>query len=568
MELNKLSELYTKICQKYNFDQIDLNRDKQITEDEIIKIAEYDEEISANLDSSEIEMSETTSSAQNSTSTESTLSAFNSLLSGMSENDLKPLIMMFCMLLKSYSSNGVDILSKLESLLSANGISEISDVQQVQQLSSVQNTGSTGRAKQIERKSLEEYFEIIDSKLNEVLEKTGSKDKAHEYVKNNMAQFTDIDGDGQVTKIDAAIWEKYSDRLNNLYKTADNKAENLIKLNAVKSIKSTLNSCGTNYGTSQYDSYLYTLQDLKDLKNFGGSFSVNDFQDKLDYAELLKEDNWEEKLEEIADLFDLKGVYLERIKERAAAFSEAVNNSENKQYALLAAEYKIRMAKVNSGEFKFSDIVFLSPSTVDFNNDGKVDAKDFLLFPDELDLDGDGKISDREKNYLRVLKNKMEVFIRTNAVLDSSNNSTSIDSLLNYLENFDDEAFAEKQISKIHNSPARKGWKLEALWRHKLDPGTVLTAYTGLMDGSKDDVIEMKYDSNSIRPLDFAKNRFAKQVKSGSPNNTYLHYIKSADLSKEELTEILNKINASSSRVRHYLSEVIYAIEQKLDAIK
>ena len=49
------------------------------------------------------------------------------------------------------------------------------------------------------------------------------------------------------------------------------------------------------------------------------------------------------------------------------------------------------------------------------------------------------------------------------------------------------------------------------------------------------------------------------------PLNTYLHYVQSADLSKDELQSILSKINGSSIATQYQLTEVKKAVEAKLE---
>ena len=102
MEINKLNELYTKLEQKYSFGDIDANKDGQITEQEVLTLAYKDEELRAELSSSDIEsisefinIDETSSVNQNS-SVNSTVNS--SLLSNISTSDIQQLIVYLCTL--------------------------------------------------------------------------------------------------------------------------------------------------------------------------------------------------------------------------------------------------------------------------------------------------------------------------------------------------------------------------------------------------------------------------------------------------------------------------------------
>ena len=56
----------------------------------------------------------------------------------------------------------------------------------------------------------------------------------------------------------------------------------------------------------------------------------------------------------------------------------------------------------------------------------------------------------------------------------------------------------------------------------------------------------------------------AESIRYGSVEYTYLHYIQSADLSKDELQSILTKINSSSIDTQYKLAEVKKVVESKL----
>lgn len=91
----------------------------------------------------------------------------------------------------------------------------------------------------------------------------------------------------------------------------------------------------------------------------------------------------------------------------------------------------------------------------------------------------------------------------------------------------------------------------------------MMTSVNGLLDGKGSVLVKhgMNPDAKEIVDL------FQQCTEQGSPKNTYLHYINSADLSKEKLQEILNKINSSSANAKLQLADVKALIEQKLAAM-
>ena len=184
--------------------------------------------------------------------------------------------------------------------------------------------------------------------------------------------------------------------------------------------------------------------------------------------------------------------------------------------------------------------------------------KDLNELPDEIDIDGDGKVSDNEKYYVKNLKILAYFYLNYNL----SNNSSNIDEIISREE-------------YIKNNPIVLNIEQDYYNMYKQNAGIIDQAYIALkVIGNKYDI---SVDLNSymgINPLnqgwgtsDYEKNIQA-QIDNKDPILIYKNYIYENNLSKAELTEILDKINSASSSVQSRLSEVKIAVQQKLEALK
>jgi len=221
----------------------------------------------------------------------------------------------------------------------------------------------------------------------------------------------------------------------------------------------------------------------------------------------------------------------------------------------------------------------------DFSNDGQINADDLANFSTDVDLNGDGTVSADEKNYLINTKKTYNTKAWKIVKDKGANNMNTIDVVISYYTNVDVQAkyedlenilkarkeFLEAYISYMNEKYGRD-LKLEdipalgARTSHtttNIVVGNTSVFYNGYLDGTGKiiDDCAMKICEANIFELE-------KLWKPGfemtEPKNTYLHYVQSADLTKDELQSILNKINSSSEKAQSELREVVKVIEAKL----
>ncbi len=351
--------------------------------------------------------------------------------------------------------------------------------------------------------------------------------------------------------------------------------------------------------TVQYnhDTTTYTLEDLENYKKLGGS--PQKLLNSLDYSSIVKEEDWEARYKALFPQFNhytsntnYNINYLEQLK---TAEEFVKNNPEKAGYADLAVKYK--MHQKNGTNISKVEVGMLKDGCFDINSDGNIDVTDYISFSTDIDLDGDGVVSAEEKKLLETTKMALKQRVYSDIESKSANNLLSFDEMIKYFENFEHEEFrqteknnAEKTWNSFSSSINLAGsftWNKSvmssATGRNNLLYSSVVFSGTGLNDGTPGPIPwksgdGWQYDftigitdgyaggsgySNNMTSKDMYE-MWEKAYEFTDPKNTYLHYISSADLSKEDLKSMLNKINSASVKVQNQLAEVKTLIEQKL----
>ena len=613
MEVNKFNTLFKKIINKTDFEQLDLDKDNQISQKEVLIYAYQDEDLKAELDDSDIELikdyiTDNTSSAGKETvdSSAETISA--------NISDEQILVTFLCALLQLTSLNSNDLLTSITQLLSGQEISENNTN------SEIQNTSQTKPRREL--KSMDEYIDIINNKYDELWEKFGGDtDEINQYINNNLGDFADIDGDGEITVLDQAIWGKYNKEYSNnaadsRYITdknekSQNYAQGKRKLYSVK-LKNAI--------SNKVNNSLLDFNDLEDLYTLGGThkdlsaLGVNIgtlilSKNNLNINSIAQDENWEEKFDSLCEKFGLdtnswKTARTNKKDMIQKSVDYIKNNPENSKYAVLSPlfeNYKNLVETYNKNESGISDqemiayfnsksdrieagVKALVPAGIDINGDGIFDAKDIAEFSCDIDLDGDGKVSNQESKFLKTMKEQLKNVLWSNTANNGYYNNNKIEDLISYLDNFDESTYLKNKKSDLNskldtyiktaiNYDSNNGYLnnfkngeymigSKRAYGFLQNTGIVIAGRLGYLDGTAG---VFPANVSTLDPtVSEEKELISKTLEYGRPINTYLHYIKSADLTKEQLEEILNKINSSSASVQTQPSDIKKLVEQKL----
>ena len=550
MEINKLNDLYIKLSEKYSYQLIDTDNDGNITETEVLSLAYQDTDLRAELDDSDLEL--------------------------------------------------------IKDFISVEETSAIDTTAETKNVSDTNQTTSTQKTSKTEVKTTQEYLDIINNKFEELYEKYGGdSEKVNQYVKDNFSEFADIDGDGRLTILDKYIWEQHYN--SKPHPSSDEyKEKGRDYWTARNSFSSILHKGFVNQQLTGNE-----LLNLDDLENFykltnsaldytaNGNTYATFIMQNIDVAKIATQDNWEERWKNVCEKLGLsdwsRHSRMDDINEKLSQVKEFMkNNPDKKGYAGLAA-YFTNYAEARDKTFEgdkeiYNDFGVESLHNqymnsfikgclnyTDINGDGTIDIEDLNALSMDIDLDGDGKVSNDERNFLKQVKLWMKDKVYKDATRKSYHNSMTIDEVINYTEKFD----TEKYINDL--SGEYKSYFTTHIFRGVLSgcfnlglayasallaSGSPQILRTGYMDGTGSVIgVQDVKGFVSGKSEDEIISIMKQNAEASKPINSYIHYIKSADLSKEQLTEILNKINSSSASVQSQLTEIKKAVEEKLEGM-
>ena len=213
--------------------------------------------------------------------------------------------------------------------------------------------------------------------------------------------------------------------------------------------------------------------------------------------------------------------------EYSAVYSQQLDTKEKAINVPLSTSYW-------TGQKEFDKWQNINLSEFDMDGDGKLTAADLKLLPEKLDLNDDGEISKDEETFLNKLK--IHIYFNVRQQILSIRNKISnenIDEVISFLEFQENDELIQKttKIAKSYVDKQGQGGKQfvnedSYAWSVYGIPATSVQTVTG---------------------------EYFKNV--------------NKDLSKEELTEILNKINSASASVQAQLSEVKKVVEEKLETM-
>ncbi|MCR4881121.1 MAG: hypothetical protein K6A44_04120 [bacterium] len=511
------------------------------------------------------------------------------------ESDYRANSLTLSSLSNTLESQQTALTQEVSDVNAATTVSEITATDEVSETNAVSQTNQTASK---EVKTMAEYKEILDCKFNELWDKFGNAESCIQYMKNNFGTYMDVTGDGRVDKIDLQIFENYIKLSNNLdeRKEKGNAYSSARTRFAMELRKQTYISTGVLNDTNSY-----TLDDIENYAKLGGNVAY--LRRNLDITSIAQDSNWRERLLTAGwpegDLRTNNGQIYKKVSE-AQEFIK--NNPDKVGYAGIAGAYKFVSEKME----KFSDTwadstekynswwhrsgddyynhmfaVYIQDSAqTDINNDGKFDAKDLEAFSCNVDLDGDGTVSSQESQFLSRVRKAMESKVYRDISTKAVSNNASIDDIITYYGTVGTDADTTKLTSqalsafeemkgnpKLYNTDRATGvtgLTGRALLRllNAIGYAANRSVRLGLQDGTSailQQGIEDKYYTD-----DEVTSILTQAINQASPANTYLHYIQSADLSKEELQSILSKINSASSEVQAKLADVKSAVQSKL----
>ena len=239
-------------------------------------------------------------------------------------------------------------------------------------------------------------------------------------------------------------------------------------------------------------------------------------------------------------------------------------------------------------ENEFFNSVISGFTALDINADGIVDYKDLEAFDTNVDLDGDGTISRNETVILNKLKNSLKKFTAQDLIRKTYHNINSIEDVIkiveiDYLSPDKVDAHIGQYMSEHLFDSRNYSATLNGTYFGPNYYSVMFSTLTGLnhpRDFNRESPgwragVEYLTGGDSDKNLQttwFSEQDIFKAYKIGfeidlekvKPQNTYLRYIQSADLTKIELEEILCKIKSASPKAQTELSEVVKVIEQKL----
>ena len=494
-----------------------------------------------------------------------------------------------------------------EPAVSASALTFDISVNQTQSVSGTDAVTRTAKAEKPEIKSMAEYTEILDNKFDELYDRFGGKtSEITQYVKNNYGEFMDITGDGRVDALDLMIWANYQKSCSN-----SSAAKKDFSNEVLKGVRQLMCSQNLN-NTIQYD-----FEDIENAMKLYNSANISNYSvgtgikipqyllNHLDVTKVAQDENWETKF----DTYATPANTYRDLKNQISKTAEfAKNNPEKANYAGLATYYELYMKEEerleNSGAKARQNsaaqnkyLEYARRLAADINGDGVVDVNDIAMMSCSVDLDGDGKVSSCELAFLQSVKSGLNDRVYNIAAVQGHYNANSIEDVINILEAYDSSYLQEKKKAAVS---ANEAMYADSYYDSRHDAGYVTvngvqykashetSGRTGryalgilnknvpgrsgilgdFMDGTKG--VMSTSDGNSrndllnIDDLSYTNQRVVDAIESATPQNTYLHYIQSADLTQEELQEILNKINSASASVQNQLAQIKAVVVAKL----
>ena len=567
MEVNKFNELYSKICQKFSFSEIDKDNNKQISQEEVLYLASQDEELRAELGASDLEL--------------------------------------------------IEECISIEKALKTNKISDDKNISNAKQISTPSKRNL---------KTMDEYMQMMDEKYADLFSKLDSMnwqtalhemmDSKYDYLGSSSAstckasEYFDADGDGRITEIDQLLWSNYLYNYNN--KFDDARANRSTKANytglgralscIVGQIKNvtTANTYGTSYDLDDLEQIQYLIETSNYKGNNGLHTTFHVPHVKFNVNSIAQDDNWEEKLDKYLSASGCLSLTKDKIKQLKDSIITAreylKNNTKNKQYANMASAYNIykqNLATLDKfvkpisenakQKFGYDDteaanydnghrinhllkdcLLYVS----DINGDGTINFNDINSFPEEIDLDGDGIISKEEKEFIKLLK----PYLYSKTSINTFNVEDEAENVINYLnvkENNSFVEFFEKDYIKTCEEFADECGIKNFKERYFTDDGLLIT--NRIPPEGKMTTADWKFILYALSSDSYGK--YGTMNNNGVCDSSNLiknlkYKIDNNELSKSKLTEILNKINSSSASVQLQLSEVKSAVQKKLEAIE
>lgn len=486
-----------------------------------------------------------------------------------------------------------NLANEQEEISAEAGVSTVNDaagidcadcVASVEGATSAAETQSTSGRTRVEVKSLPEYLADLDAKIEELYEKYG--DDAVQYAENNRKELMDVDGDGRFTAIDAIVFAKY-----NAWAYSESKEERNIK-NQIR----TKILRGTN---EELNSVVYDLCDIENIAKVAGSIRGGNYlkASNIDFGAIAQCENWEERLNNVSYLFTTHYIASEVKEQIQKAADYIAQNPENAQYATIASAYQTAQKLTGvmpPGDGYVGNAAYRAQQSyrgyLDINGDGVSDILDYLEFPTDIDLDGDGVVSENEKSYLSNTKERLKSkivgrnYARGTMVANLYYNNYSIEQIIGLIDAGCDETLYEGLENTYtyfsETYPARKEEYANrtgkpAYYGHEpfVNQLDMPLAYFighyityGYMDGSK---VVSDSEKEAFRQCcpsqDAVTNVLSKAKDFYNIDTIYSHWVSSADIDKSTLQNIINKINAASSTTQSKLTAVKQAAQARLD---
>ncbi len=353
---------------------------------------------------------------------------------------------------------------------------------------------------------------------------------------------------------------------------------------------------------------VYDLCDLENIAKVLGTsrdvgyagllptYNYMHYTGNIDFGAIAQCENWEERLDNVSFLFSNPQM-TKAVKAQVQKAADCVaQNPENAQYATIAAAYQTAQKLTNvipkSEGYAGSSSYWAQQSyrgVLDINGDGVSDIIDYLNFPTDIDLDGDGVVSENEKSYLKKtkegLKNKIVGgdYGHGTMVANLYKNNYSIEQIIGLIDAGCDETLY-KGLENTYKAysvdyPARQEEYANrtgnpAYYGHEpyIDQNSMSGAYyhglyisEGYTDGTK---VVSDSERDAFREwspsIDAVSNVLSKAKDFFNIDTIYSHWVASADIDKSTLQNIINKINAASSTTQSKLSAVKQAAQARL----
>lgn len=508
-----------------------------------------------------------------------------------------------------------NLANEQEEISAEAGVSTVNDaagidcadcVASVEGATSAAETQSTSGRTRVEVKSLPEYLADLDDKFEELYEKYG--DDAVQYAENNRKELLDVDGDGRITVIDHYVMQQYlrgtsPSGSNNQKSQEERNLMHKVKVSIAKALKG-----GTSEQIADAQGVVYDLCDLENIAKvlgtsrdvgYGGllpQYNNTTYSGNIDFGAIAQGENWEERLDNVSLLFSNSQVTKAVKNQVQKAEDYVAQNPENAQYATIAAAYQTAQKLTNvipkSEGYAGNSAYWAQQSyrgVLDINGDGVSDILDYLNFPTDIDLDGDGVVSENEKSYLNKTKERLKNKIvgcdngHGTMVANLYNNNYSIEQIIGLIDAGCDEtlykglentykAYSEDYPARQEEDAKRTG--KPAYYGHEpyVDQHSMSGAYyhglyisAGYTDGTK---VVSDSESDAFMEwgpsIDAVSNVLSKAKDFYNIDTIYSHWVSSADIDKSTLQNIINKINAASSTTQSKLTAVKQAAQARL----